>query len=210
MKNTTQLTLITLLTAAVSANAAIVGFEAESGTLGIHFDPAIADVAALGGEYITTEVSDTGSPNANKLVTYSVTFAETGTYDLYGKIYVGPGGNADDSFFFGDSFGTKTLGTTTGWITANGLSTESDEAYAWVNLSDFATGSTFTVTGAGDETFEIAGREDGLRLDAFAFGTTGETFTDTQLDAAVIPEPGTYALLAGCFALASVMIRRRR
>ena len=26
----------------------------------------------------------------------------------------------------------------------------------------------------------------------------------------VIPEPGTYALLAGCFALASVMIRRRR
>ena len=49
-----------------------------------------------------------------------------------------------------------------------------------------------------------------LRLDAFAFGTTGETFTDTQLDAAVIPEPGTYALLAGCFALASVMIRRRR
>tara|TARA_B110001450_G_scaffold54985_1_gene51525 strand:- start:5432 stop:6046 length:615 start_codon:yes stop_codon:yes gene_type:complete len=26
----------------------------------------------------------------------------------------------------------------------------------------------------------------------------------------VVPEPGTYALLAGCFALASVMIRRRR
>ena len=209
MKKATQLTLLALLTAAVSANAAIVGFEAESGTLGIHFDPAIADVAALGGEYITTEVSDTGSPNANKLVTYSVTFAETGTYDLYGKIYVGPGGVLDDSFFFGDSFGTKALGTTTGWITANGLASESDEAWAWVNLTEFTATTIFTAS-IGDETFEIAGREDGLRFDAFAFGTSTETFSDAQLDAAVIPEPGTYALLAGCFALASVMIRRRR
>jgi hypothetical protein len=31
-----------------------------------------------------------------------------------------------------------------------------------------------------------------------------------SLTASAIPEPGTYALLAGCFALASVMIRRRR
>ncbi len=33
---------------------------------------------------------------------------------------------------------------------------------------------------------------------------------DLVLSVAAIPEPGTYALLAGCFALASVMIRRRR
>ena len=208
MKKATQLTLLALLTAAVSANAAIVGFEAESGTLGIHFDPAIADVAALGGEYITSSV-DQGGTGANNVVTYSVTFAETGTYDLYGKIYVGPGGVLDDSFFFGDSFGTKALGTTTGWITANGLASESDEAWAWVNLTEFTATTIFTAS-IGDETFEIAGREDGLRFDAFAFGTTGEAFSDAQLDAAVIPEPGTYALLAGCFALASVMIRRRR
>ena len=31
-----------------------------------------------------------------------------------------------------------------------------------------------------------------------------------SFDGIVVPEPGTYALLAGCFALASVMIRRRR
>ena len=33
---------------------------------------------------------------------------------------------------------------------------------------------------------------------------------DLVFNVAAIPEPGTYALLAGCFALASVMIRRRR
>ena len=38
---------------------------------------------------------------------------------------------------------------------------------------------------------------------------TGDTATQ-GLYLTVIPEPGTYALLAGCFALASVMIRRRR
>ena len=37
--------------------------------------------------------------------------------------------------------------------------------------------------------------------------TAGEVL---QNYASTIPEPGTYALLAGCFALASVMIRRRR
>jgi len=211
MKNTTQLTLITLLTAAVSANAAIVGFEAESGTLGANFDPAIADAAALGGEYITTEVNQGGIVAAN-IVTYSVNFAETGTYDLYGKIYIGAQGALDDSFFYGSDFAT------TPSITVNGLDGVATEAYVWVNFSvetgTFGgTGVTFTVAAGdltSDPTFQIAGREDGLRFDAFAFGTTGETFSDAQLDAAVIPEPGTYALLAGCFALASVMIRRRR
>ena len=159
-----------------------------------------------GGEYIATEVSDTGAPNASKLVTYSVTFAEAGTYDLYGKIYVGPGGVLDDSFFFGDSFGTKTLGTTTGWITANGLASESAEAYAWVNLSDFTGGNTFSVAAAGVEIFQIAGREDGLRFDGFAFGTSTETFSDAQLTS-VIPEPATLGLIAA-FGGSILFIRR--
>ena len=209
MKNTT-LTLLTLLTAAVSANAAtIVGFEAESGTLGANFDPAIADAAALGGEYITSEVNQ-GGTGADNVVTYSVNFAETGTYDLYGKIYIGAQGVLDDSFFYGSDFAT------TPSILVNGL-VVATEAYVWVNFSVVTgstggTGVTFTVAAGdltSDPTFQIAGREDGFRFDAFAFGTTGETFLDAQLDAAVVPEPGT-ALLAGCFALASVMIRRRR
>jgi hypothetical protein len=46
-----------------------------------------------------------------------------------------------------------------------------------------------------------------------SFLSIDSTNADTSLQGlylTVIPEPGTYALLAGCFALASVMIRRRR
>ena len=39
---------------------------------------------------------------------------------------------------------------------------------------------------------------------------TGSGIALEYLSISTVPEPGTYALLAGCFALASVMIRRRR
>jgi hypothetical protein len=44
----------------------------------------------------------------------------------------------------------------------------------------------------------------------FAIGTYNNNFGIDNFEIAVVPEPSTYALLAGCFALASVMIRRRR
>lgn len=42
----------------------------------------------------------------------------------------------------------------------------------------------------------------------FIGGDDGIVLSDLKVSA--VPEPGTYALLAGCFALASAMIRRRR
>lgn len=39
---------------------------------------------------------------------------------------------------------------------------------------------------------------------------TGNGIALEYLSISTVPEPGTYALLAGCFALASVMVRRRR
>lgn len=61
MKNTT-LTLITLLTAAVSANAAtIVGFSAEDATLlGSGWTTGNVDAGAIGGTYVTSP-RDTGA-----------------------------------------------------------------------------------------------------------------------------------------------------
>jgi len=47
---------------------------------------------------------------------------------------------------------------------------------------------------------------DGVAQSGFNWDITQDGFAATI----AIPEPGTYALLAGCFALASVMIRRRR
>ncbi len=75
--------------------------------------------------------------------------------------------------------------------------------YFWINLTEQFTGdaagisrdvSVYSSAGA-DETFQIAGRETGLRMDAFAFVNVGEAPTASQLDAAVIPEPTAGLLL---------------
>jgi hypothetical protein len=45
---------------------------------------------------------------------------------------------------------------------------------------------------------------------AIAFGSYNTGFAYDNLDISLVPEPSSFAMLAGCFALASVMIRRRR
>ena len=82
----------------------------------------------------------------------------------------------------------------------------------------------FDLTGASDEfgdswTIVMSNLEAyGTNFDVTGFteGATGiwtsgiYQFSESTGALSVVPEPGTYALLAGCFALASVMIRRRR
>jgi len=82
----------------------------------------------------------------------------------------------------------------------------------------------FDLTGASDEfgdswTIVMSNLEMyGTNFDVTGFteGATGiwtsgiYQFSESTGALSVVPEPGTYALLAGCFALASVMIRRRR
>jgi hypothetical protein len=86
------------------------------------------------------------------------------------------------------------------------------------------TGATFTTQGnAGtiidtntvtvalsDLSANISGYN--LAFGAYNRGTVTEktVVTLNSFDVSVIPEPGTYALLAGCLALTSVMVRRRR
>ena len=60
-----------------------------------------------------------------------------------------------------------------------------DGAYVWVNLSNIG-GNRFAAT-PGTETYTIMAGNRGNRIDEFAFGTTGQTFTDAQLDEAVQP-----------------------
>lgn len=45
---------------------------------------------------------------------------------------------------------------------------------------------------------------------AIAFGSYNTSYAYDNLDISVVPEPSSFAMLAGCFALAGVMIRRRR
>ena len=140
---------------------------------------------------------------ADRVLTYTVTFPAAGTYDLYTRMRVGPGGANDDSYFYATGFGTKSPVTGTDWMNANGLFNVGYEAgtglpvdggggagtgvWKWLNMSKYASfgvpGATFTVpAGALTQTFQIGARENGLDFDKFAFGKTGLYFTVANLD----------------------------
>ncbi len=193
--------------------AALIGWEAEDGssfsgtvsaTLGADFDPARSDAGALGSAYITTEtdgLSSTTPGSDARTVSYTIDFVEAGTYDLYARLYIAEG-SADDSMFYARAFGdadpTHDGGTGyIGWCTVNGIADDyAAGRYHWINLSTYhspfgESPSSFTVSSAGTLRWELGAREDGLWIDALAFGTSGETFTNAQLNTAVtgVPEP---------------------
>jgi hypothetical protein len=169
-----------------AAHADIIGFEAESGTLGADFDPAQTDAGALGGSYITTETTGGGDgPGTDaRTVSYSI-IVPSGTYDVYIRGRVGPGGANDDSFFYAKAFGdTDPAGGSAVWQIQNGIGAKgvpSGSFGVWSVALDSA------VTSAGGTLqWEIGAREDGFDMDAFALVPTGQTVTDADLDNAVV------------------------
>jgi endo-1,4-beta-xylanase len=193
---------------ASSSHAAIIGFEAESGTLGADFDPAQADAGALGGFYITTETEKITGNNPEteaRTVSYSLNVA-AGTYDVYVRGRVGPGNANDDSFFYANAFGDADPTVTTDWQQINGMGSFGvpQVSFGWSS----ALTATVTSTG-GTVQWEIGPREDGFDMDAFALVSTGQVVTDAELSAAVaVPEPSTTALL-GLGGLALILRRRK-
>ena len=191
---------------ASSSHAAIIAFEAESGTLGADFDPAQADAGALGGFYITTETDKTTGTNPEteaRTVSYSLTVA-AGTYDVYVRGRIGPNASNDDSFYYAKAFGDADPTVDAEWQPLQGSSGIPQGSFGWSN----ALGATVTSTG-GTVQWEIGARENGFDMDAFALVSTGQSVTDAELDAAVaVPEPSTTALL-GLGGLALILRRRK-
>lgn len=191
-----------LLALELQAQNAPVVQQAETGTIGADWTTP----TQTGVQYVTVVPTATINSNnpgtAARIITYSVTFPGPGSYDLYARIRVGTGAANDDSFYYGNGFGTKAATDDTNWITANQLSgvgytnaTEvvgnagggQQQVWKWLNLSTFNGGEApvaFTVT-AGNltQTFQVGAREDGLDIDKFVFGTTGLYFTVANLDA---------------------------
>ena len=148
-------------------------------------------------------VGGSAPATAARVLTYTVTFPAAGTYDLYVRMRVGPNGPNDDSFFYANSFGTKSPTTATDWTQANnlynvGFTTSTDgvtgsgsagiSVWKWLNISQYSFGSAALVTytvpaGALTQTFQIGAREDGLDFDKFVFGRHGYYFTVANLDA---------------------------
>jgi hypothetical protein len=220
---------------AASADAGIVQFEAESGTLGDAWT-ITADAGALGGNVIKNTIAGTVT-TAN----YSVGFTEAGTYDLYVRFVVSPNGSTD-SFFLAPDFGVaatvqeNNLGfagaTPNSILNAVQLvsgdpagSTWADVSVGdviWVNFTtnfeenDGGSGNnfeigTFNVAAPGTLAYQIARREVGMAIDALAFVLSSEASlvrVGADGNLAVVPEPATF-LLVGLAGLLPLGWRRR-
>jgi len=204
MKSIVLALLISMFARAVlAAPISLVKFEAESGTLGSDF--AVSNSTSPVYITIITDSAGNAPSNAMRVATYTVTFPTPGTYQLYAHIFVGPGGFADDSLFYGNGFGVKNPTLGLDWTLVNGLAgvgfttsssavtgggTAGSGVWKWVNVSLFAPGPTFTVTTTNlTQTFMIGGRENGLNIDSFVFGLSSFSYTVANLDAGVDGTP---------------------
>lgn len=190
-----------LVCSVVPSYAAITTFEAESGVLGADF--AVSNSSSPAYITILTDSAAYNPGSAARVAAYSVTFPSAGTYQLYARLRVGPGGFNDDSMFYPTSFGVKSPINNGDWIFVNGLAgvgfsnstdvvtgggTLGSGMWKWINLSQFAGNVSFAVS-AGNltQTLQIGARENGLDLDKFAFGTLGTSFTVSNLDTSTDP-----------------------
>ena len=151
--------------------------------------------------WVETSLNDTNPPAApgtgnypQKVGVYTVTFPAPGNYELYARYYIGPGGANDDSWYFGRGFNNNTS-----WPRVNagtiGFRQPGETVYAGGNVGSLFFRWTKVVeegqvnpivwtvpAGALTQTFYWATREDGMRMDKFAFGRQGSWYTVNDLD----------------------------
>jgi endo-1,4-beta-xylanase len=204
--------------AVLAENEPIV-LEAESGAAGSAFTTTTADGVTFIS--ISPTVGGFNPTSDTRVVTFTVTFPAPGTYELYARLRVGPSTFSDDSFYYGNGFGVQPVSTDSSadgsWIIANnlanpvGYTVPTDKVvggglaqsgvWKWVKLSAFDGGEPpvagFVVPAdALTQTFQIAGREDGLDLDKVAFGLQGLFYTvndlDNRLPGSSVPPPPPY------------------
>ncbi|MFW6363682.1 MAG: endo-1,4-beta-xylanase [Spirochaeta sp.] len=180
--------------------------EAESGEVGSEFEILTDQENEVEYISISTDYNETsgaaGYPGRRRMVTYTVTFPQAGTYDLYVRLRVGPADYDDDSFFIGNGFGEFYHAQENDWLVMNGFAAggfsepgelvqgsgvEGNGVWKWLNISKNVYQSAppiqFTVEPDNLEvTFQIGGRENGLDIDKFAFAREDLLFTVEALD----------------------------
>ncbi len=199
----TALALLLSIVSALGVHAAdkLVVVQAESATFST--SPATDyTVATENGVTFITPATDYLTPatapgNASKVASYTVTFPQAGTYNLYMRFRVGPGAGNDDSLYYANALGARDPATAGQWISTNYLATvgyaaatdsvdssgsAATQVWKWLRFSSFNGGVTFTVpAGALTQTFQIGARENGLDVDMIAFGLSSQAFTVANL-----------------------------
>lgn len=175
-----------------SAQTEPVVFEAESGTLGANLATGVDGAVT----FVTTTVNRTTPPSAPHIGTYSVTFPSGGNWELYARYSVGPDAANDDSWYFGTGFGVK-VPETGAWSLQNEAGTgftnpaatvlnggsAGSNVFKWVKLTGSQGPAAWVVpAGSLTQTFQFGTREDGMRMDKFAFGRAGVCYTVNDLN----------------------------
>ena len=182
--------------------------EAESGTLGT--DYVIATVAGATAISPGTNNSAFTPGTAAKVASFTVRFPRADIYQLYVRVYVGPGAYSDDSFFYATSFGVKSPSASSDWVAVlsglveTGYTAASEQiavgggsagvqVWKWVKF-----GTSYTVNeGALTQTFQIGSREDGFSIDKLAFAPADVPLTVQELESGVLPERPPTAVYEG-------------
>ena len=177
--------------------------EAESGVVGSDFN--ILEEDSITYVTIQTNVAAYNPGDSARVISYEVTFPDTGSYDLFVRLRTGADTFNDDSFFYGKGFGEKDPSVDSVWVCINGLADAGfsgpneivrdagglgSGVWKWVNLSRNAyQGSaeslvTFIIDDPDSltQTFQIGAREDGLDIDKIAFGKSYLYYTVGNLD----------------------------
>src|SRR6187402_1327147 len=112
--------------------------EAESGTLGASLSTGVSGTTT----YVFGASNRTTPPSVPFIGTYSVTFPAGGNWELYARIQVGPNGANDDSFYFGNGFGTP-VPETGNWALQNEANTGFTNAASTVLVGGSAGSNVF-------------------------------------------------------------------
>jgi xylan 1,4-beta-xylosidase len=179
--------------------------EAETAMAGSGYS-CITEGAVTYAHPKTTNANNSPGTLSNVL-TFTVTFSESGTYELYARLRVGTGNYGDDSFFFGKTFGMLNATNADSWVIVNGIvpngyDIDNDivgaqglagiQTWKWLNISEYInndTPHTLAVPNAPSTyTFQIGSREDGLDIDKIAFCRAEYQYTVRNLN---LSEPGS-------------------
>ena len=138
-----------------------------------------------------------------RVLTFVPDIPADGSYNVFLRVYVGPNGGADDSFFFPATLGSLDPSNNADWVVINnilnGFINEGDVIdgtgdgiagmWMWIDATNNYGGTgPYTMSG-GPNTFQIGAREDGIWLDKVAWVEADSGVTVGDLDAIDPPVP---------------------